>query len=116
VISSRVVLANKTDHRRREAGAHNHQRLSLNPIAAPAFANASAAGCRFPLMRSLSSDWPEAGRKYSGNHVVEPPGTTYENRHSPCDEEIEKGVASQNVTVQPDFDSQCWTQADQGTA
>jgi hypothetical protein len=67
-------------------------------------------------MRSLSLDWPEAGRKYFGNHVVEPPGTTHENRHSPCDEEIEKGVASQNVTVEPDFDLQCWTLADQSKA
>jgi len=42
--------------------------------------------------------------KYSGNHVVEPPGTTPVDRHSSCDDEIEKGVASQNLTVQPDFD------------
>jgi hypothetical protein len=81
--------------------------LLLHSIAAPAFANTNAVGYRSPLTRSLSSDWPEAGRKYYGNHVVEPPGTTHENRHNPCDEEIEKGVASQNLTVQPDFDLPC---------
>jgi hypothetical protein len=75
--------------------------------------------CKYERLLSVSTHAQpvvgpaEAGRKYFGNHVVERPGTTRENRHSPCDEKIEKGVASQNMTVPPDFDLQCWTQADQ---
>jgi hypothetical protein len=113
--SSHLVLQTKQIVVPAKAATHNHQRLLLQPSRS-SFCKCERCGYRCSLMRSLSSGQPEAGRKYFGNHVVEPPGTTRENRHSPCDEEIEKGVASQNVTVSPDFDLQCWTQADQSRA
>jgi hypothetical protein len=113
VISSHLVLQTKQIVVPAKAATHHHQRLMLHTIAS---GFCKCERWRLSVPGALSSGRPDAGRKHSGNHVVEPQGTTHEKRHNPCDEEIEKGVASQNVTVPPDFDLQCWTQTDQSTA
>jgi hypothetical protein len=76
--------------------------------------NCQKGGCRNRLVSGHRRVIP--GRRMvpvsASTPVINIPETTslsrreqsHVDRHSSCDDEIEKGVASQNLTVQPDFD------------